>query len=150
MCAHSLLTLPEFQYTEFVKKFPKLLVAGVFDHFHVGHQYFLHQAISVCDELVVIIGRTSTVEHTKGRKPIHSETQRLKRIEAEKIPHAHVRLGREDGDVWETIREENPDAILLGYDQRFDEKKCRDLFPNIQILRAKEYRPEQFKSSKFK
>lgn len=132
-----------------MKQFPKLLVAGVFDHFHVGHQHFLHHASQMCDELVIVIGREGTVEKIKGRKPQHSEHKRLERIQSENIPHAHVRLGREDGNVWETIREENPDGILLGYDQRFDDAQCREEFPDIQILRAEAYAPQHFKSSKF-
>jgi len=103
----------------------------------------------MCEELVIIIGREGTVERIKGRKPQHSEAERLERIEKENIPHAHVRLGREDGNVWETIREEAPDAIFLGYDQRFDEEKASEVFPHITILRGESYRPEHFKSSKF-
>jgi len=132
-----------------VNKIHKLLVAGVFDHFHVGHQHFLHHASQVCDELIIIIGREGTVERIKGGKPQRSESERLKRIEAENINRTRVRLGREDGDVWKTIEEENPDAILLGYDQRFDEAQCAERFPAIQILRAEPYAPEHFKSSKF-
>ncbi len=103
----------------------------------------------MCDELVIIIGREGTVERIKGRKPRHSENQRLERIQAENINRTRVRLGREDGDVWKTIQEESPDGILLGYDQQFDETQCRERFPNIQILRAEPYAPEHFKSSKF-
>ncbi len=103
----------------------------------------------MCEELVIVIGREGTVERIKGRKPRHSESERLERIETENITHAHVRLGREDGNVWKTIEEESPNAILLGYDQRFDEAQCRKQFPDIQILRAEPYAPEHFKSSKF-
>lgn len=132
-----------------MKHFSKLLVAGTFDHFHVGHQHFLHTASEMCESLIIVIGRENTVERIKGRKPRHSEEERLKRIQKENINQARARLGREDGNVWETIREESPDAIFLGYDQRFDEGKCMELFPHIKILRGESYRPEHFKSSKF-
>ena len=103
----------------------------------------------MCDQLTIIVGRAGTVTRIKGRPPQHSEPDRCARIEQENIPHATIRLGREDGNVWETIREVGPNAILLGYDQRFDEEQCKKLFPDIQILRAESYAPQYFKSSKF-
>jgi|GEM_PF-1344748 cytidyltransferase-like protein len=150
-CAHNflLLSLPQNKYTLRVKHFSKLLVAGTFDHFHVGHQHFLHTASGMCDQLIIIIGREGTVERIKGRVPRNSEEARLERVQSENIPHAHVRLGRKDGNIWETIREEMPNAIFLGYDQQFDEVKGAKLFPDIEIMRGNAYRPEHFKSSKF-
>ena len=126
-----------------------MLVAGAFDRFHVGHQFFLWSASRQCEQLTIIVGRNTTIEKIKGRPPRYSESERLERIRKERIPNASVRLGREDGNVWETIREENPDGILFGYDQRFDEDTCRALFPHITLLRSEPYRPEHFKSSKF-
>ena len=132
-----------------MKKIPQLLIAGTFDRFHVGHQFFIHSASEMCDRLTIIVGREGTITRIKGRAPQHTESDRCARIEKENIPHATVRLGREDGNVWETIREVNPDGILLGYDQRFDEEKGRALFPHMQFLRSESYAPEHFKSSKF-
>jgi len=132
-----------------VKKFGKIFVAGTFDRFHVGHQFLVWQAVKLAEEVVVIVARDTTVKRIKGHQPRLSEEKRMKRILEEKIPGLRARLGRSDGDFWETLREESPDALLLGYDQNFDEEACHELFPEIKIFRAEPYAPEFFKSSKF-
>ena len=56
-----------------------VLASGVFDLLHLGHVRFLEEAKRAGGEnakLIVIIARDSTVEKTKGRKPIMSEDQR--------------------------------------------------------------------------
>ncbi len=56
-----------------------VLASGVFDLLHLGHVRFLEEAKKAGGEnaeLVVIIARDSTVEKTKGKKPIMSEDQR--------------------------------------------------------------------------
>lgn len=131
------------------KKYKKAFVAGGFDHFHVGHQFLLYQASSLASKLVIVIGRDATIEKLKKRKPIHAEEERMQRIKQENIPNAVVRLGRSDGDFLKTLGEEGPDLLLLGYDQYFNEKLCKENFPDIKIKRADPYFPEIFKGSKF-
>lgn len=129
----------------------KTLVAGTFDNFHVGHQWLLWQAQSQASELVVIVARDKTVHKIKKQPPRNTETARLARVLTEFVsqPNTKVRLGRADQDFWETIKEENPEKILLGYDQKFDEATCAQKFPNICIERCTAYSPAFFKSSKF-
>lgn len=138
------------QYFHLMKKFPKLFLAGTFDHFHVGHQFFLWQGKVMCEEMVVIIARDRTVERIKGKTVTHSEEKRLQRVKQENLPRTIVRLGREDGDFLRTLREEMPDALLLGYDQRFDESTLEALFPNMKVIRVEAYKPHCFKSSKYR
>jgi len=133
-----------------MKRFQKLFVAGTFDRFHTGHQFFLWQASGMCEQLVIIVARDKTVHRIKGRPSHHDEEARLQRIKNENIPHTSVRLGREDGDFFQTLQEESPDGLLLGYDQRFDEEKAKDIFPELLIIRAEAYKPEHFKSSKYR
>ncbi|MCF7831209.1 adenylyltransferase/cytidyltransferase family protein [Candidatus Gracilibacteria bacterium] len=130
-------------------KFNKLFVAGAFDSFHVGHQFFLWQASAMCKELVIVVARDSSIKRIKNHTPKNTEEDRLKRIKDENLFNAKVRLGKEGENCLETLREENPDALLLGYDQNFDEEKCRKHFPNLIILRAESFAPDLFKSSKF-
>ncbi len=130
-------------------KIPKLLVAGTFDQFHIGHQYFLWTAQNLAENMTIIIARDTTVLRVKEKHPKNPEQSRLERIEKELLPDTKIRLGRADGNFWETIREESPTAIFLGYDQHFDETAHQELFPEIEILRALPYFPEFFKSSKF-
>ena len=134
-------------------KFSKILCAGTFDNFHVGHQFFLWNAQGFADQMVVILARDKTVFSIKNRLPKNDENARAERVcrefSAQKNDQIKVRLGRRDADFFRTISEENPDVIFLGFDQKFDQKKCSKIFPRIKIVRSKKYFPEFFKSSKF-
>jgi FAD synthetase len=96
-----------------------VLASGVFDLLHLGHVKFLQDAKAAGGknaQLIVIIARDSTVERTKGRKPIMSEDQRCALVEALKVVDKAV-LGAENFDMGEVIRKVKPDIIALGYDQ---------------------------------
>ena len=96
-----------------------VLASGVFDLLHLGHVRFLEEAKSAGGEnakLIVIIARDSTVEKTKGRKPIMSEDQRRALVESLRVVDEAV-LGYEDLDIGEVIEKIKPDVIALGYDQ---------------------------------
>jgi FAD synthetase len=132
-----------------MSKFKKILVGGTFDHLHVGHQFLLHQAKGSCECLIVVVAREATVLRVKGKVPKNSEATRLEKIQSQNLPNTVVRLGREDGNFHRTIEEENPEAIFLGYDQRFNEYEGQKKFPHIQFVRVEPYFPEFFKSSRW-
>ena len=96
-----------------------VLASGVFDLLHLGHVRFLEEAKKTGGKdakLIVIIARDSTVEKTKGRKPIMSEDQRRALVESLKVVDEAV-LGYESLDIGEVIEKIKPDVIALGYDQ---------------------------------
>jgi FAD synthetase len=96
-----------------------VLASGVFDLLHLGHVRFLEEAKRSGGEnakLIVVIARDSTVEKTKGKKPIMSEDQRRALVESLKVVDAAV-LGYAAFDIGEVIGEVKPDVIALGYDQ---------------------------------
>ena len=96
-----------------------VLASGVFDLLHLGHVRFLEEAKRAGgknSELVVIVARDSTVEKTKGRKPIMSEDQRCMLVESLRVVDRTV-LGYENLDIGEVIETIKPDVIALGYDQ---------------------------------
>lgn len=128
----------------------KLFLAGTFDPLHIGHQWLLWHATKIADKVVVIIATDVMVEKIRGRKPFNSERERMARLQRETLPHTKIRLGREDGKFLQTIREEKPDILLLGFDQHADEKKIQMEFPHLTIQRAQKYFPEFFKSSHFR
>ncbi len=129
----------------------KVFVAGTFDNFHVGHQFFLWSALAFGNKITVVIARNETVEKLKGRRARNNEDVRKSRLEEEfvKVENVKIRLGNSNGDFLETLKKENPDILFLGFDQIFDEKKCLKFFPDLKIIRAKKYFPEVFKSSRF-
>ncbi len=129
----------------------KVFVAGTFDNFHTGHQFFLWSAREVGDLLVIIIARDKNVKRIKKKVPRNNELQRKLRVEQEFLDDdlVEVRLGNLNNNFLKTIAEEKPKILFLGFDQFFDEKECLKKFPKLEIKRAKEYFPMIFKSSKF-
>jgi FAD synthetase len=96
-----------------------ILASGVFDLLHLGHVRFLEEAKRAGGKdgkLVVIIARDSTVEKTKGRKPIMLEAQRRALVVSLKVVDEAV-LGYENLDIGEVIEKIKPNVIALGYDQ---------------------------------
>jgi len=96
-----------------------VLASGVFDLLHLGHVRFLEEAKKSGGEnakLIIIIARDSTVEKTKGRKPIMSEDQRCALVESLKVVDEAI-LGHKQFEIGEVIEKIRPDVIALGYDQ---------------------------------
>ena len=122
-----------------------VLASGVFDLLHLGHVKFLEEAKKAGGknaELIVIIARDSTVQQTKGRKPVMSENQRLLLVESLKVVDEAV-LGFEDFDIGNVIERVKPDVIALGYDQEDMEKQVCE-YVNKRGLRVKVVRVGKF------
>ncbi len=105
-----------------------VLASGVFDLLHLGHVRFLEDAKKAGGKnakLIVIIARDSTVEKTKGRKPIMSEYQRCALVESLRVVDAAV-LGYENLAIGEVIEKIKPDVIALGYDQAEMEREVKE------------------------
>ena len=123
----------------------RVLASGVFDLLHLGHVKFLEEAKKTGGknaELIVIIARDSTVEKTKGRKPIMSENQRRALVESLKVVDAAV-LGFEKFDIGDVIERVKPDIIALGYDQ-VDMEKNVQAYVNEHKLHVKVVRIGKF------
>jgi len=118
----------------------RVLATGTFDLLHPGHMYFLEQAKNLGDELYVIVSRDVNVNHKP--LPIVPETQRLEMISALKPVDVAV-LGSLT-DYFEPIEKIQPDIIVLGFDQKFQEKELKDAlnkrgyFPKVIRLPAKQ------------
>jgi len=130
-----------------------VLASGVFDLLHLGHVKFLEDAKKAGGEnaeLVVIIARDSTVEKTKGRKPIMSEEQRCALVESLKVVDRTV-LGYESLDIGEVIENIKPDVIALGYDQNEMEKQVSDYVAShkadVKIVRIGKFAENTLDSS---
>ena len=112
-----------------------VLASGVFDLLHLGHVKFLEEAKKAGGEnaeLVVIVARDTTVEKTKGKKPIMSEYQRRALVESLKVVDRAL-LGFENLDIGEVIAEVKPDVIALGYDQDDMVKEVRSYLDNKKL-----------------
>lgn len=112
-----------------------VLASGVFDLLHLGHVKFLEEAKRAGGErskLIVIVARDSTVEKTKGKKPIMSEDQRRALVESLKVVDEAV-LGYESLDIGEVIAKIKPDVIALGYDQADMERQVCSYVDKHQV-----------------
>lgn len=127
----------------------KVVCAGTFDHLHKGHIAFLKQAKALGDELIVIVARDETVKKIKGFLPTHSERLRRNNVEDTDIPDMVV-LGNLDTDLFEILKELEPDTIALGYDQRVSEDEIIKRFPNCKVVRLASFHPEKYKSSHYR
>jgi FAD synthetase len=130
-----------------------VLASGVFDLLHLGHVKFLEEAKAAGGKnarLVVIVARDSTVEKTKGRKPIMHEDQRRALVESLRVVDEAV-LGLEDFDLGDVIEAVKPDVIALGYDQEdMLQRVCEFLGKNkvnIQVVRIGKFEADEMDSS---
>ena len=126
-------------------------MAGTFDFLHIGHQYLLWNAVNSANSMTVIVARDENVLRIKGKRPHFTQEQRIDRISREFLPNTNIKLGGESLDeFFQTLADEKPDAIILGYDQqiRFPVKKIEEL--GIEIVRQNSFHPEFFKSSYFR
>ncbi len=127
----------------------KVVCAGTFDHLHKGHIDFLKQAKSLGDELIVIVARDETVKRIKGFLPTHEERTRRNDVEDTGVPDIVV-LGNLDTDLFNILKELEPDIIALGYDQRVSEEEIAKRFPKCKVIRLASFQPEKYKSSFFR
>lgn len=96
------------------------MASGVFDLIHPGHISYLQQARAYGDELVVVVACDDTVRKRK-HEPITPDYMRAKIVENLK-PVDRAIVGTNTGDFFDTVRSVDPDIIVLGFDQDFNEK----------------------------
>jgi FAD synthetase len=130
-----------------------VLASGVFDLLHLGHVKFLEAAKKAGGkgaELLVIIARDSTVEESKGRKPVMPENQRRALVESLKVVDEAV-LGFEKFDLADVIERVKPDVIALGYDQANMEKRVQKYVDKhklkIKVIRIGKFEEDALNSS---
>lgn len=98
----------------------RVMASGVFDLIHPGHISYLQQARAYGDELVVVVACDDTVRKRK-HEPITPDYMRAKIVENLK-PVDRAIVGTNTGDFFDTVRSVDPDIIVLGFDQDFNEK----------------------------
>jgi len=99
------------------------MATGVFDLLHPGHLYFLTEARKLGDELVVVVARDQTARRLK-REPYVPEHIRREMVESLK-PVDRAILGSAT-DIYETVLNERPQVIALGFDQVWNEREVEE------------------------
>lgn len=130
-----------------------VLASGAFDLLHWGHVRYLEDAKKAGGEnaeLVVIVARDSTIEKTKGKKPVMPEDQRRSLVEALKVVDEAL-LGYEELDIGTVIEKIKPDVIAIGHDQSDVEKEVRKAVAekgvNVQIAKIGKFGRDKLNSS---
>lgn len=99
-----------------------IMATGTFDLIHPGHGYYLQESKDLGGKeakLVVVVARDSTVRARK-RVPVVNENQRLEVVQMLK-PVDEAYLGSTT-DMFQVVRDIEPDIITIGPDQNFDEE----------------------------
>lgn len=119
----------------------RVVIFGIFDGVHDGHQSLFSQAKEYGDELVVIVGRDSASLRLKGKKPKHPEETRRDLVSKEELVDEAV-LGDEKQSSYKMLENLQPDVICFGYDQdklELDLKKWMEerkrIIPLYRIVR---------------
>jgi FAD synthetase len=118
----------------------RVMATGVFDLLHPGHVFFLTEARKLGDELVVVVARDKTARRLK-RETYVPENLRREMVEALK-PVDRAVLGSTT-DIYETVVQERPNIIALGYDQIWNEAEveaeCARRGVPLKVVRIKAY-----------
>lgn len=108
----------------------KVLVFGVFDNFHSGHEFLLRSAKKLGTYLVVAVAPNRVVEELKGKQPQPS-SKRIQAIKDYRIADEVV-LGDEEIGSWKILKRHKPDIIALGYDQGEIKESLEEYYENLE------------------
>ena len=118
----------------------RVMATGVFDLLHPGHLFFLTEARKLGDELVVVVARDKTARRLK-HEPYVPEHIRREMVEALK-PVDRAVLGSTT-DIYETVVNERPQIIALGYNQIWNEAEveaeCARRGVPLKVVRIRAY-----------
>jgi FAD synthetase len=119
----------------------------------LGHVKFLEEAKKAGGKgakLIVVVARDSTVEESKGRKPVMPENQRRILVEALRVVDEAV-LGFENLDIGDVVEKTRPDVIALGYDQADVEQRVKEYLKKsklkVRVVRVGKFEAEELDSS---
>ena len=102
-----------------------VFTGGVYDIIHPGHIHTLKKSKDEGDVLIVSIARDNRVKKIKGRKPINNENRRSILVSA--IRYVDYTLIGNKGDIFRIVKKIKPDVITIGYDQKHQLSKLREL-----------------------
>lgn len=132
------------------RKTKHVVACGTFDWIHPGHIAYLTHAKKLGDTLTVVIARDKTVRKHKHISAVNDENARLKVVSALKMVD-HAVLGNQNGRLTDKIVELQPDVLVLGYDQKANERDIEAVFQDAglkcKIVRAAPFGEKKFKSS---
>jgi len=128
----------------------RAVVFGTFDRFHPGHEWFLSQASTLCDHLIVTVALDEDVQRRKGHRPHSMLSERIGRVQ-HFLPHATVNKGDKQEGEWSAFLQEPIDLCIVGYDQTTLRGALETLRMHralsFDIIQLDSYFPERYKTS---
>lgn len=94
----------------------RVVVFGIFDGLHQGHQFFLQKAAEQGDELIAVAGRDETSRLLKNKTPRHAEKERVRALQNHPLVSKAI-LGDIKQSSWAILKRLQPDIICVGHDQ---------------------------------
>ena len=120
------------------------MVFGVFDGFHLGHHFFLKEALLRCDTLVVVVALAQVVQKLKKRAPIHSLEERVAAVK-DFDSRLTVVPGDSELGTWQVLKDHAPEVVYLGHDQHALGEALDTIGMAHEFIGA--FYPERYKSS---
>lgn len=127
-----------------------VLVFGVFDNLHPGHEYLLEQASHYGDSLIVAVTDDHIVLRLKNHPPKQSVQERIKKLK--NLPYVtNAVVGDPNINTWGVIKKYKPNIIAFGFDQQklawaFIKEKTQFQFVEKYVI-IEAFKPEKYKSS---
>jgi FAD synthetase len=128
-----------------------VIAFGAFDPLHPGHEFWLQQAASLGEKLLVVVARDGSIRAQKGREPWQSEEARLMAVAALPMVDEAV-LGNKTANQYTLLSELSFDVVALGYDQVPTDAQVRAQLNErgksaVKIVRLPPWRPDVHKST---
>ena len=129
-----------------------VMIFGTFDIIHGGHIHMFKEAQEYGDKVIAVVARDINVERIKEFGALHDEEERLDFLNHIDLIN-EVILG-DKTDVYKAIKNNKPDIIALGYDQKVYVDELADAITNAglecQIVRLTAHKENKLKSNKIR
>ena len=106
---------------------------GALDLLHAGHVLMLKECKEQCDYLIVGLQVDPSVDRPEKNKPIETLEERMIRLEGCKYVDKVVTYNTEV-DLYNLLKELNPDIRFMGADWRNKPNYSRDLLPRMKVI----------------
>lgn len=133
------------------KKAGRVMVFGVFDGLHNGHQFFLRQAKKYGDQLIAVVARDAAARELKNKTPHFDEKKRARMLRTGNLADRVVLGDRKQG-TYRVLRRYQPDVICFGYDQDtladdLRQRMRKGSLPKMRLIRLRPHNSDTFRSS---
>jgi len=106
---------------------------GALDLLHPGHVLMLKECKEQCDYLIVGLQVDPSVDRPDKNKPIETLEERMIRLEGCKYVDEIVTYNTEI-DLYNLLKELNPDIRFMGVDWKDKPNYSRDLLPQMKVI----------------